>query len=68
MLDKELICKMYKDGKSMRQIALEFDTNHKLISRILKGKNVQTRNPKNLRGLKSLNVIPRGYTTIWLFI
>ena len=52
MLDKELICKMYKDGKSMRQIALEFDTNHKLISRILKGKNVQTRKPKNLRGVK----------------
>lgn len=52
MLDKELICKMYNDGKSMRQIALEFETNHKLISRILKGKNIQTRKPKNLRGVK----------------
>ena len=48
MLDKELICKMYKDGKSMRQIALEFETNHKLISRILKGKNIQTRKSKNI--------------------
>ena len=52
MLDKELICKMYKDGKSMRQIALEFETNHKLISRILKNENIQTRKPKNLRGVK----------------
>jgi len=52
MLDKELICKMYKDGKSMRQIALEFSTNHKLISRVLKSKNIQTRKPKNLRGVK----------------
>lgn len=52
MLDKDLICKMYKDGKSMRQIALEFETNHKLISRILKGKNIQTRKPANLRGKK----------------
>jgi len=39
---------MYKDGKSMRQIALELDTNHKLISRILKGKNIKTRKPKNI--------------------
>ncbi len=52
MLDKDLICKMYKDGKSMRQIALKFDTNHKLISRILKGKNIKTRKPKGLRGKK----------------
>ena len=52
MLDKELICKMYKDGKSMRRIALELDTNHNLISRILNGKNIQTRKPNNLRGIK----------------
>lgn len=52
MIDKDLVCKMYKDGKSMRQIGLEFGTNHKLISRILKGKNIQTRKPKNLRGKK----------------
>ena len=52
IMNKELICKMYKDGKSMRQIALELDTNHKLISRILKGKNIKTRKPKNLRGKK----------------
>jgi hypothetical protein len=52
MLDKVLICKLYKNGKSMRQIALEFGTNHKLISRILKGQNIKTRKPLNLRGKK----------------
>lgn len=52
MIDKDLVCKMYKDGKSMRQIASEIGTNHKLISRILKGKNIQTRKPTNLRGKK----------------
>ena len=51
-MNSEEIIKMYKSGKSMRQIALEFDTNHKLISRILKGKNIQTRKPKNLIGVK----------------
>jgi len=52
MLDKDLICKMYKDGKSMRQIALELETNHKRISRILKGKHIETRKPLNIRGKK----------------
>ena len=52
MIDKDLVCKMYQDGKSMRQIASELETNHKLISRILKGKNIQTRKPKNLRGIR----------------
>lgn len=54
-MDKDLVCKMYKDGRSMRQIALEFNTNHKLISRILKGKSIQTRTPKNLRGKKKFD-------------
>ena len=52
MLNKELICKMYEEGKSMRKIALEFETNHKRISRILNGENIQTRKPKNSRGVK----------------
>jgi len=50
VIDK-VIC-LYSKGLSMRSIALEFGTNHKLISRILKGKNIQTRKPKNLRGKK----------------
>jgi len=52
MLNKEIICKMYNDGMSMRGIALEFKTNHKRISRILKRGNITTRKPKNLRGVK----------------
>lgn len=51
-MDKNLICRMYEQGKSMRQIALAFNTNHKLISRILKSKNIQIRKPLNLRGKK----------------
>jgi len=50
VIDK-VIC-LYSKGLSMRSIALKFGTNHKLISRILKGKNIQTRKPKNLRGKK----------------
>ena len=44
-MNKELICKMYKEGMSMRQIALEFNTNHKLVSRVLKKENIQIRKP-----------------------
>lgn len=54
-MNKELICRMYSDGKSMRRIALELDTNHKLISRVLSGKGVETRKPKNLRGKTKFN-------------
>ena len=51
-MNKDLICKMYKEGESMRKIALVFNTNHKLISRVLKGKNIQTRKSLNSRGKK----------------
>ena len=51
-MDKARIIKMYKDGKSMRHIALVFDTNHKLISRVLKGADIKTREPLMLRGKK----------------
>ena len=51
-MNKDKIVKMYQDGKSMRQIALEFGTNHKLISRVLKGEDIQTRKPLNIRGVK----------------
>lgn len=43
-MNKELICKMYEEGFSMRRIALEFNTNHKLISRILKKEDIKTKN------------------------
>lgn len=54
-MDKEKIVADYNNGKSMRMIALENNTNHKLISRILKGKNVETRKPLNLKGKKKFN-------------
>ena len=48
----DLICLLYAKGSSMRQIALKFNTNHKKISKLLKSKNVVTREPLNLRGKK----------------
>jgi hypothetical protein len=54
-INKGLIIKMYDDGNSMRKIALNFNTNHKLISRILKGENIKTRPPLNLRGKRKFN-------------
>lgn len=52
-MNKDLICKMYQNGKSMRQIALELNTNHKRISKILKNNNIKTREPMNLRDKKN---------------
>ena len=46
------IVEMYSSGKSMREIALKFSTNHKLISRVLKSEGVEARSPLNLRGKK----------------
>jgi 5-methylcytosine-specific restriction endonuclease McrA len=40
------------ENKSMRQIAKQMSTNHKLIGRILKNNNIETRPYKNLRGLR----------------
>jgi len=54
-IDKNLVCEMYKNGKSMRRIALTFNTNHKLISKILKGENIKTRQHLNLRGKRKFN-------------
>jgi 5-methylcytosine-specific restriction endonuclease McrA len=51
-MNTELVCELYTSGKSMRQIALLMNTNHKRISRILKGENIQTKKPLNKRGLK----------------
>lgn len=51
-MDKNNIIELYKSWKSMRQIALEVWTNHKLISRILKWWNIETRKPMNLRWKK----------------
>jgi len=52
MIDVEKIVKLYEDGNSMRGIAKMYDTNHKLIGRVLKGEQIETRKPLNLRGKK----------------
>jgi len=49
-LDVTLICSMYKEGHSMRNIASKLGTNHKKVSKILKNYNIETRKPLNLRG------------------
>lgn len=61
-MDVDLIVELYEKGDSMRSIADKLGTNHKLISRILKKSGVQTREPKNLRGVKKFNCeIERKY-------
>lgn len=50
-----LIKNMYNDGLSMRYIADIMDTNHKLISRKLKQKGVETRKPKNVRSYRKFD-------------
>ncbi len=52
MLDIPKILIKYENGLSMRKIAIEHNTNHKLISRILKRYNIKTKKSKNLRGLR----------------
>ena len=54
-MDEKLVVEMYQSGKTMRYIACELDTNHKLISRVLKKNGIQTRKPRNLRGVKKFD-------------
>lgn len=64
MNEKEIV-ELYQSGRTMRSIASESGTNHKLISRILKRNGVQTRKPKNLRGLKKFDCdIERNYNNM----
>jgi len=64
-MDVDLIVELYEKGDSMRSIADKLDTNHKLISRILKKSGVQTRKPKNLRGVKKFNCdVERNYNNM----
>ena len=52
----------YKNGLSMRKIAVKYNTNHKRISRILKSNNIATRPYKNTRGLRKYeNVVIARY-------
>lgn len=64
MRDEEVIS-LYLGGKSMRSIALEFGTNHKRVSRILKDNGVEIRVPKNLRGTRKFDCdIERNYNNM----
>jgi hypothetical protein len=56
---------LYLGGASMRSIAKNIGTNHKLISTILKRNNVTIRKPKNLRGVKKFDcAIKRQYNNM----
>ena len=64
-MDVDLRVELYEKGDWMRSIADKLDTNHKLISRILKKSGVQTRKPKNLRGVKKFNCdVERNYNNM----
>lgn len=64
-MDEDLVVELYKKGDSMRSIASKLGTNHKLVSRILKRNGVQTREPKNLRGVKKFNCdVERSYNNM----
>lgn len=64
-MDEDLIVELYEKGDSMRSIAGKLGTNRKLISRILKKNSIQTREPKNLRGVKKFNCnIERKYNNM----
>lgn len=55
LMDDTSVVDAYMQGKSMRCIAKEFGTNHKLISRILKRNNIETRQYKHARGKRKFD-------------
>ena len=64
-MNEAYIVSLYESGKSMRSIALELQTNHKLISRVLKKSGVQVREPKKMRGVKMFDCdIRRKYNNM----
>lgn len=54
MIEQEIV-ESYLSGCSMRSIALKCNTNHKLISRVLKRNGVETRLPQNKRGQRKFD-------------
>jgi len=51
-MKEKKICELYRSGISMRKIGEVYNSNHKIISRILKQNGIETRKPLNLRGKK----------------
>ncbi|MBQ0139140.1 MAG: HNH endonuclease [Kurthia sp.] len=50
----------YKNGLSMRKIAIKYHTNHHKISRILTDNGVPIRQPKNTRGLRKYETLEKS--------
>lgn len=60
-----MIIELYRRGRTMRSIAKEFNTNHKVVSKVLKKNGIQTREPKNLRGMRKFHSdVERNYNNM----
>ena len=64
MKNEKDVIELYLQGYSMREIARKLNTNHKLISRILKRNNIEIRKPKYLRGKRKFNDIDLKYNNM----
>lgn len=64
-MDEDLIIDLYSKGESMRSIANKLETNHKLISRILKRNDIPTRKPEYRRSIKKFDCdVERNYNNM----
>ena len=64
MINEKDIVELYLQGYSMRGIARKLNSNHKLISRILKKNNIEVRKPKHLRGKRKFNDVDLKYNNM----
>lgn len=64
MINEKDVIELYLQGCSMRGIARKLNTNHKLISKILKRNNIEIRKPKHLRGKRKFNDIDLKYNNM----
>ena len=64
MINEKDVIELYLQGYSMREIARKLNSNHKLISRILKRNNIEIRKPKYLRGKRKFNDIDLKYNNM----
>lgn len=64
MINEKDIIELYSQGYSMREIARKLNSNHKLISRILKKNNIEIRKPKHLRGKRKFNDVDLKYNNM----
>lgn len=65
VLTDPCVVDLYSSGMTMRQIAKLFNTNHKLISRILKKESIVTRPSNNTRYARKFNCsVERNYNNM----